>query len=85
MVFGGPHTTNGVCILKYVWAGKVLQKRTQQQNLWQKKSGANKARDVFVNRGLRKQGWRIIRIWEHDLVKNPNRCIGRIHKTLKSN
>jgi len=52
---------------------------------WRKKLTSNKARDLYVNRELRKQGWRVIRIWEHDLVKNPNRCIGRIHRALVSN
>jgi very-short-patch-repair endonuclease len=31
---------------------------------------------------LRKQGWRVIRIWEHDLSKKPSRCLQRIVKTL---
>ena len=44
---------------------------------WSKKMAANKARDRLVNRTLRKQGWRVVRIWEHAL-RNPQRCIQRI-------
>lgn len=42
----------------------------------------NIARDKLVSRALRKQGWKVIRIWEHDLGKNPGRCMGRIERAL---
>jgi DNA mismatch endonuclease (patch repair protein) len=35
---------------------------------WQKKLVANKARDRLVTRVLRKKGWKVLRIWEHDLT-----------------
>jgi len=34
---------------------------------WRRKLTANKARDRFVNGQLRRQGWRVLRIWEHEL------------------
>lgn len=37
---------------------------------WLNKLGANKARDRKVNRLLRAKGWRVLRIWEHDLTKS---------------
>jgi len=37
------------------------------REFWRKKLDANKARDVLVNRTLRKLGWRVLRVWEHDL------------------
>ena len=37
---------------------------------WRKKLAANQARDKFVTRTLRRQGWTVIRIWEHELAKN---------------
>lgn len=36
---------------------------------WSSKLDANKARDRKVNRELRAKGWRVLRIWEHDLTK----------------
>lgn len=33
----------------------------------------NKRRDQLVNRTLRAQGWRVLRIWEHELEKLPKR------------
>jgi len=50
---------------------------------WAKKMAGNIARDRFVNRELRKAGWRVIRIWEHSL-QNPVGVIARIAKALKS-
>jgi len=55
---------------------------TNNRMFWKRKLTMNKARDVFVNRELRKQGWRVVRIWEHDLVRNSQRCILRIHNAL---
>jgi DNA mismatch endonuclease (patch repair protein) len=37
------------------------------RTFWKKKFAANIARDRLVNLTLRKQGWRVLRIWEHDL------------------
>ena len=51
---------------------------------WQKKLMANKKRDGVVTRGLRRQNWRVIRIWEHDLALNPGRCAKRIAAALRS-
>ncbi len=34
---------------------------------WKNKFVRNKARDVLVTRVLRRAGWRVLRIWEHDL------------------
>ena len=49
---------------------------------WKEKFAANKARDRRVNRELRKLGWRVIRIWEHDLSKRCGACIHRIQRVL---
>lgn len=34
---------------------------------WRKKIETNKARDRRVNRELRAKGWRVLRIWDHEL------------------
>ncbi len=36
---------------------------------WQRKLTGNKARDRLVTRTLRRQGWRVLRIWEHELAR----------------
>lgn len=46
---------------------------------WRIKLETNKTRDRKVNRYLRKNGWRVIRIWEHEL-SSPGRALARIKK-----
>ena len=44
---------------------------TQPKNhraFWRKKFARNKARDRLVTRALRRAGWRVLRIWEHELA-----------------
>jgi DNA mismatch endonuclease (patch repair protein) len=36
---------------------------------WRKKLAANRARDLLVTRILRRLGWRVVRVWEHELGK----------------
>jgi DNA mismatch endonuclease (patch repair protein) len=49
---------------------------------WQKKLTSNRRRDALVTKTLRRQGWRVLRIWEHDLSKDPDHCIERIQFVL---
>ena len=51
---------------------------------WTRKLAANKARDQRVNRTLGKEGWRVVRIWEHDLVKRSEACIRRVQAALET-
>jgi G:T-mismatch repair DNA endonuclease (very short patch repair protein) len=36
---------------------------------WRQKMASNLARDRFVTRALRKQGWKVVRVWEHELAR----------------
>jgi very-short-patch-repair endonuclease len=39
---------------------------------------------VLVARTLKRHGWRVLRIWQHDLLhRNEKRLIVRIRRTLK--
>jgi len=49
---------------------------------WEKKLSANRERDRRVNRVLRKEGWRVVRIWEHSLVSNEIASVRRIKAAL---
>lgn len=49
---------------------------------WINKIEGNIQRDKFVNKVLKKDGWRIIRIWEFDLLKNPNKYVQKILDAL---
>ncbi len=50
---------------------------------WRKKLATNRARDRQVNRSLRAAGWRVLRIWEHELAGcNEARLIRRLQRFL---
>ena len=50
---------------------------------WRTKIKGNKARDREVGRHLRKLGWRVIRIWEHELLRrNEPRLMARLTKAF---
>lgn len=51
---------------------------------WKKKLAVNKARDRRVNYVLRHEGWRVVRIWEHDLAKRGEACVRRIQAAKNS-
>jgi len=48
---------------------------------WQAKLSANVARDRRVTRELRGSGWRVVRIWEHEL-RAPAAALGRVRRAL---
>jgi DNA mismatch endonuclease Vsr len=51
---------------------------------WRNKLTANAARDARNTADLRSTGWRVVRIWEHDLKRNPWRCVRRVVRLLDS-
>ena len=67
------------------WHG-CPQHATRPRNnaaFWRKKLAGNKTRDRLVTRTLRRAGWRVLRIWEHELaLKNEARLVGRIQRWL---
>lgn len=48
---------------------------------WEEKLQANRERDERVTRQLRRMGWRVVRVWEHEL-KVPARVGARVKKAL---
>jgi DNA mismatch endonuclease, patch repair protein len=48
---------------------------------WKERMAANKARDRRVNRTLRRDRWRVVRIWEHEL-KHPDDVLARLVAAL---
>jgi len=52
-------------------------------SFWRKKLAANRDRDRLVTRTLRARGWRVLRIWEHELRRaNEARLIARLFHQL---
>jgi DNA mismatch endonuclease, patch repair protein len=54
------------------------------REFWLKKLTSNQTRDRLVVRTLRSRGWRVLRIWEHEL-RHPRRVLKRIYKVFGPN
>lgn len=50
---------------------------------WRAKIGRNAARDVEVNRLLRAEGWTVLRVWEHEIELNAERCARRTAAAIR--
>ncbi|MGD0058781.1 MAG: very short patch repair endonuclease [Verrucomicrobiia bacterium] len=59
-----------------------LQRPRQNALYWEDKIVKNQTRDRAVSRKLRRQGWSVIRIWEHSL-KRESRVVARLKKAIK--
>jgi DNA mismatch endonuclease Vsr len=60
------------------WHGYGWQERKEEiktnKEFWIKKIERNMERDKEVTRKLENQGWRVIRLWGHDINWQPNKC-----------
>ena len=61
------------------WHGHPTRANIPVNNreFWIKKIGANKTRDLLVTKTLRSQGWKVIRIWQHELSKKHEAKLAR--------
>lgn len=57
-------------------------KPSTNKEYWAAKVVANRKRDRRADRRLRKDGWTVLRIWEHDLKKRPASCVARIVRAI---
>lgn len=65
------------------WHGCPLHATQPKNNaeFWRVKLARNQVRDRLVTRTLRARGWRVIRIWEHDLAwKQAGRLAGKLRR-----
>ena len=67
------------------WHGYQLQKLRKRlpKRYWIGKIEGNVLRDKRNRRLLRKQGWTVLKIWEHDIINDFNRGINKIADFLK--
>jgi len=65
------------------WHGCPLHATQPKQNaeFWSRKIAANQTRDRLVTRQLRARGWRVLRLWEHELTKkHERRLLARLRR-----
>ena len=67
------------------WHGhdfKNLKKRLSK-DFWLPKIEGNMKRDRISRNKLRRNGWEVLKIWEHDIEKNPAKYLFKIKIFLK--
>ena len=67
------------------WHGcpKHCNQPANNRAFWRRKLSANMKRDALVTRMLRRAGWRVLRVWEHDLAKkNEARLVRRLSASI---
>ena len=60
-----------------VWRDKLSE-------AWEAKIEATRLRDIGKFRRLRRSGWRVVRIWEHQLLHDPAGSLARVTKALNA-
>jgi DNA mismatch endonuclease (patch repair protein) len=49
---------------------------------WKRKLSRNVERDIEVTRMLRREGWLVVRCWEHEVDKRPQEAADRIRRAV---
>jgi DNA mismatch endonuclease, patch repair protein len=60
-----------------------FQEPETRKEFWMKKIGSNVERDKRVNEQLKNEGWTVIRVWEHEIRKTPDRVVEKIFQNLQ--
>ena len=81
-VFGRPDFLVGSRVAVFCdgdfWHGYDYENRMPRQKYWRDKIEGNMRRDRLVTRRLRREGYSVVRLWEHDIKKRPEACLRRI-------
>ncbi len=65
------------------WHGyNYASKKKPPKKFWREKIERNMARDKKVTGKLRRDGWSVVRLWEHDIENSPEKCIAKIRRVL---
>ena len=88
-LFGSPDFQVGKRVLVFCdgdfWHGnKYAEKKRPAKKYWREKIEGNMRRDRKVSRRLRRDGWSVLRIWEHDIKKKPEKCMQKILRKLQA-
>ena len=54
-----------------------------RKEYWENKIKKNIIRDKEVNQQLKREGWKILRFWEHEIKREIDQCISRIINAIK--
>jgi len=86
-LFGSPDFQVGKKVLVFCdgdfWHGyKYAEKKRPAKKYWREKIEGNMRRDRKVSRKLRRDGWSVLRIWEHSIKRKPKTCARKIMRKV---
>lgn len=61
-----------------------VQKQRLPKKYWLKKIESNIKRDRINRARIKKEGWKSLRIWEHEIKKRPEKSIDKIIKFIEN-
>ena len=65
------------------WHGFKYEDRRPRTEYWKDKIESNMRRDRKIARKMRRDGYSVIRLWEHSIVKDPETCVRRILRHMR--
>jgi DNA mismatch endonuclease (patch repair protein) len=66
------------------WHGyRYYKKKKPAKKFWRDKIEGNIRRDKRISKRLRANGWSVMRFWEHDIKKNPEKCRMKVLRGLR--
>lgn len=66
------------------WHGfKYNEKKKPRKKFWRDKIEENMRRDKRISGKLRREGYSVIRLWEHDIEKRPFVCLNKIIRFMR--
>ena len=66
------------------WHGyRYAKKKRPAKKFWRDKIEGNMRRDRRVSQRLRRDGYSVIRLWEHDIDGRPDACIRKITRFMR--
>ncbi len=87
-MFGNPDFLVGKKTLIFCdgdfWHGFQYEKKKKpRKKFWKDKIEGNMRRDKRISRKLRRDGYSVIRLWEHDIQKRPLVCLNKIIRFMR--
>jgi DNA mismatch endonuclease (patch repair protein) len=64
----------------YRWQEKKSKIRANRE-YWVPKIEKNILRDKQNNKKLKNEGWKVLRFWQQQIIKDPLKCLEKIRKT----
>jgi len=67
------------------WHGwRFPQWRDKLSEKWEAKIEATRRRDARNYRKLRRMGWKVVRLWEHQIERDMSSCLEKVLSALHS-